>query len=243
MQILAVFQEIKAVTACLNTQFKGFNTENQQLGDTPMPFFSETPVKMNLPKEEIADAIGMLTEILENMNLEISKLKTETKDRFESIKNHMMNLVKDHKDFKEWNTKFNDNNERTLIEKENHELKKKILELETSLKEKEQVITSIIESCTYQHQPQPVNRNRKYTEKRNTMPPQNPKQDNIASNNRFGALYLNNVNYEDFTNKDENINVSNPGNQQILKQQTTTIKNTKRPPVVTNNFPENNNPT
>ena len=32
-----------------------------------------------------------------------------------------------------------------------------------------------------------------------------------------------------------------PGNQQILKQ-TTTIKNTRRPPVVTNNFPEHNNP-
>ena len=71
-----------------------------------------------------------------------------------------------------------------------------------------------------------------------TMPPQNPKQDNIASNNRFDA----NVNYEDFTNEDGNINVSNPGNQQILKQQTTIIKNTKSPPVVTNNFPENNNP-
>ena len=70
----------------------------------------------------------------------------------------------------------------------------------------------------------------------------NPKQDNIASNNRFGALCLNNVNYGDFTNENENINVSNPGNQQILKQQTTTIKNTKRLPVVTNSFPENSNP-
>ena len=74
------------------------------------------------------------------------------------------------------------------------------------------------------------------------MPPQNPKQDNIASNNRFDAVCLNNANYEDFTNEDENSNVSNPGNQQILKQQTTTIKNTKRSPGVTNNFPENSNP-
>ena len=145
-----------------------------------------------------------------------------------------MNLVKDHEDFKEWNTKSNDNNKRRLIEKENHELKKKTLELETFLKEKEQVINSVIKSCTYQHQPQPVNRNRQYTEKRNTTPPQNPKQDNIASNTRIGTVCLNNVNYEDFTNKDENINVSNPGNQQILKQQTTTIKNTKRPPAIFN---------
>ena len=114
-----------------------------------------------MPKEEIADVIGMLTGNLENMNLEINELKTETKDRFESIKNHMMNLVKDHhEDFKEWNTKSNDNNKRRLIEKENHGLKKKTLELETFLKEKEQVINSVIKSCTYQHQPQPVNRNR-----------------------------------------------------------------------------------
>ena len=34
-----------------------------------------------------------------------------------------MNLVKDHEDLKEWNTKSNDNNERRLIENENHELK------------------------------------------------------------------------------------------------------------------------
>ena len=51
-----------------------------------------------------------------------------------------MNLVKDHKDLKEYNTKSNDNNERRLIEKENRELEKKILKLESSLKEKEQVI-------------------------------------------------------------------------------------------------------
>ena len=58
-----------------------------------------------------------------------------------------------------------------------------------------------------------------HREKKTTMQPQNPEKDNIASNNRFDAVCLNNVNYEDFTNKDENINVSNPGNQQILKQQ------------------------
>ena len=196
----------------------------------------------NMSKEEIIEVIGIVTEVLENVNLEISKLKTKTKDRFESIENHMVNLVNDLEDRgMEWNTKSNDSNERRLIEKENHELKKKILELESSLKEKEQVINSIIESFAYQQQPEPVNRNKWYSEKRKTTPPQNPKQDNIASNNRFGALCLNNVNYENFTNEDENINVSNPGNQQILKQQTTTIKNTKRPPVVSNNFPENNN--
>ena len=88
-----------------------------------------------MSKEEIAEFIGMLTEVLENVKLEINELKTKTKDRFESIEDHMMNLVKDHEDFKEWNTQSDDNNERRLIEKENHELKKKILELETSLKE------------------------------------------------------------------------------------------------------------
>ena len=90
-----------------------------------------------MSKEEITEVIGMLTEVLENVNLEINELMTETKDRFESIENHMMNLVKDHEDVKEWNTKSNDYNERRLIEKENHELKKKIMELESSLKEKE----------------------------------------------------------------------------------------------------------
>ena len=99
--------------------------ENQQLGDTPMPFFLETPVKRNMSKEEIAEVIGMLTEVLENVNLEINELKTETKDRFESIKNYVMNLVKDHEDVKEWNTKSSDYNERMLTKKENHELKKK----------------------------------------------------------------------------------------------------------------------
>ena len=34
----------------------------------------------------------------------------------------MMNLVKEHEDWKEWNTKSNDNNEGRLIENENHEL-------------------------------------------------------------------------------------------------------------------------
>ena len=53
------------------------------------------------------------------------------------IENHMIHLVKDHEDLKECNTKSNHNNERRLIEKENHEFKKKTLELETSLKEKE----------------------------------------------------------------------------------------------------------
>ena len=61
-----------------------------------------------------------------------------------------MNLVKDNEDFKKWNTKSKDNNERRLTEKKNHELKNKILKLETSLKEKEQVVNSIIESLTYQ---------------------------------------------------------------------------------------------
>ena len=130
-----------------------------------------------------------------------------------------MNLVKDNEDFKKWNTKSKDNNERRLTEKKNHELKNKILKLETSLKEKEQVVNSIIESLTYQRQLQTVSKNRWYTEKRKTTPPQNPKQVSIASNNRFGALDLNNVNYEDFTNEDENINVSNSGNRQVLKQQ------------------------
>ena len=140
--------------------------ENQQLGDTPMPFFLETPVKRNTSKEEIAEIIGMLMELLENVNLEINELKTDTKDKFDSIENHMMNLVKDNEDVKEWNTKSNDYNERRLIERENHELKKKILELESSLKEEEQVINSIIEIFTYQQQPQSVNRNRWHTEKK-----------------------------------------------------------------------------
>ena len=112
--------------------------ENQQLGDRPMPFFPETSIKRNMSKEEIAEFIVMLTEVLENVKLEINELKTKTKDRFESIEDHMMNLVKDHEDFKEWNTQSDDNNERRLIEKENHELLKKILELETSLKEEVQ---------------------------------------------------------------------------------------------------------
>ena len=50
LQILTIFQEIKAVTACLNTQFKGFNMENQQLGDTPMPFFSGNTCKKEYVK-------------------------------------------------------------------------------------------------------------------------------------------------------------------------------------------------
>ena len=78
------------------------------------------------------------------------------------------------------------------------------------MKGKEQVINSIIESFTYQQQPQPVNRNRWYIEKRKTTLLQS-KKDNIASN-LLGALCLNNVNDKDFTNEDENINVSNPGN-------------------------------
>ena len=81
--------------------FKGFNMENQELGDTTMTFCPETPVKRNMLKEEIAKVIGMLTEVFGNVNLEISERKSETKDRFVSIENHMMNLVKDHKDFKE----------------------------------------------------------------------------------------------------------------------------------------------
>ena len=163
---MTVFQEIKAVTACLNTQFKGFNMEHQQLGDTPMPYFLKTSVQRIMSKEDITEVIGMPTELLENVNLEINKLKTERKDRFESIESHTMNLLKDREDFKEWNSKSNDNNERRIIQKENHELKKKILELESSFQEKEQVINSIIESFTYQQQPQPVKRNRWYTEKK-----------------------------------------------------------------------------
>ena len=81
--------------------------EYQQKGDTPMPFFAETLVKRNMSKEEITEVVGMLTDVLENMNLEINGLKTETKDRFESIGNHMMSLVKDHEDFKEQNIKSN----------------------------------------------------------------------------------------------------------------------------------------
>ena len=99
-----------------------------------MPFFPGTPVKRNMSKQEIADVTGMLTEVLENMNLEIIELKTETKEGFETIKNHMMNSLSDLESFKEWNRKSDDNSERRLVEKENHELKKKILELETSLK-------------------------------------------------------------------------------------------------------------
>ena len=163
---MTVFQEIKAVTAGLNTQFKGFNMEHQQLGDTPMPYFLKTSVQRIMSKEDITEVIGMPTELLENVNLEINKLKTERKDRFESIESHTMNLLKDREDFKEWNSKSKDNNERRIIQKENHELKKKILELESSFQEKEQVINSIIESFTYQQQPQPVKRNRWYTEKK-----------------------------------------------------------------------------
>ena len=99
-----------------------------------MPFFPGTPVKRNMSKQEIADVTGMLTEVLENMNLEIIELKTETKEGFETIENHMMNSLNDLENFKEWNRKSDDNSERRLVEKENHELKKKILELETSLK-------------------------------------------------------------------------------------------------------------
>ena len=44
--------------------------------------------------------------------------------------------------------------------------------------------------------------------KEKTTPPQNTEQDNIASNNRFGAVCLNNVNYEDFTNEAVNVNVN-----------------------------------
>ena len=109
-----------------------------------------------MPKEEIAEVIG-------NVNLEISELKTETNDRFEFIESNMMNLVTDHKHFKEWKEKSNDNDERRLIENEIHKLKRTIFELETSLKEKEQTINSIIESFTYKQQLQPVNRNRWYT--------------------------------------------------------------------------------
>ena len=48
----------------------------------------------------------------------------------------MINLLEDHKDYKEWNTKSNDNDERGIFKKGNHELIKKVLELKSSLKEK-----------------------------------------------------------------------------------------------------------
>lgn len=54
---------MKAVTACLNTKLKGFNIENQQSGDTPMPFFPGTPLKRNMSKEEINEVIGLLTNV------------------------------------------------------------------------------------------------------------------------------------------------------------------------------------
>ena len=92
------FQETKAVTACLNTKFRGFSMQNQQLGDTPMPFFPKTSVKSNMSKEEIAEVIGILTEVLGNANLEINELKTKAKDSFQSIEDHRMSLVKYHKD-------------------------------------------------------------------------------------------------------------------------------------------------
>ena len=192
-----------------------------------------------MSKKDIAEVNGMLTEVIENVNLEINKLITKTKYRFESIKNHM-NLVQDHEDFKKCNTKSNDNNKRRLTEKQNHELKTKILQ-ESSLKEKEQVISSIITSFTCQQQPQPVNRNRLYTQK-NKQCYHKIQSNIILLVTIVLVLCLNNVNYEYFTNEDENINLPNPGNQQILKQQIATIKNTKRPPVITNNFPENKNP-
>ena len=39
-----------------------------------MPFFPETLVKRNMSKEEIVEVIWMLTEVLENVNLEINEL-------------------------------------------------------------------------------------------------------------------------------------------------------------------------
>ena len=44
-----------------------------------------------MSKEKIAEVIGMLTEVLENANLEINKLKIKAKDRFECIQKHMIN--------------------------------------------------------------------------------------------------------------------------------------------------------
>ena len=52
--------------------------EYQQKGDTPMPFFAETLVKRNMSKEETTEVVGMLTDVLENMNLEINELKQKT---------------------------------------------------------------------------------------------------------------------------------------------------------------------
>ena len=44
-----------------------------------MPFFPETPVKRNMSKEELAEVTGMLTEVHENVNLEITNLKLKRK--------------------------------------------------------------------------------------------------------------------------------------------------------------------
>ena len=48
-----------------------------------------------MSKGKIPEVIGMLTQVLENVNLEINELKIKTNHRFESIKNHLINLVKD----------------------------------------------------------------------------------------------------------------------------------------------------
>ena len=147
-----------------------------------------------MSKEDIAEVIGTLTDVLETMNIEMNELQTETKDRFESIENHMINLVEDYEELKEWSTRSNAKNERELIEKENYEMKKKIVELESTLKEKEQIIKSIVESFANQHQI--MNKNNWYTEKKKTKPLLHQQQENIISNNRFDALYSNDISYE-----------------------------------------------
>ena len=73
---------MKAGTACLNTKLKGFNIENQQSGDTPMPFFPGTPLKRNMSKEEINWIINQRSL---KRKVRDNELKTETKERFESI--------------------------------------------------------------------------------------------------------------------------------------------------------------
>ena len=54
-----------------------------------------------MSKKDIAEVIRMSAEVLENFKLEINDLRTETKESFGSIKNHIMNLVKDHEECKE----------------------------------------------------------------------------------------------------------------------------------------------
>ena len=53
-----------------------------------------------MSKGKIPEVIGMLPQVLGNINLEINELKIKTNHRFESIRNHLINLVKDHEAIK-----------------------------------------------------------------------------------------------------------------------------------------------